>query len=412
MNSPPAKPRDGTDGERDAYLREALRHAPDAAFDAPPALTDNILRQARLATAPVATERKPRNAVLQHLGEAWAWLARPPVAAGMASLMVATLVGMMWWGGQIDEAPSERAAPQDDLRRSLPQQQPPPAEPPAGAEKKSEAIVAAASPELKHRAPTSKAVEAEAAKAKLEGEQAAAGNAAAKRDARAREEAAPLAPAQQADARADDSAASALRRLPVPPPPLPASPAAAPPPAPAMAPAPVPARPLNEPSESARRGPAESAAPSRAVQDAAVAKSAAPAAPAAGAMPSALGQASSLEAAAQSPAAALQAAVAAAPQRWTWQRGNDVTQAMNDVMQAWLAELDAATRGRWQVSDGAETSISSLSLRLWQDGRPHTQLRLDPAAVSIDVGPSRGMRAALPGAEAATLRESLERATR
>ena len=49
-------PRDGPppaeDAERDAWLREALRHAPDAAAGPPAALRESILTQARAATAP------------------------------------------------------------------------------------------------------------------------------------------------------------------------------------------------------------------------------------------------------------------------------------------------------------------------------------------------------------------------
>ena len=72
MNRPTGADHGGADQEHDAYLREALRHAPDARLDAPPALTDNILRQARLATAPVATERKQRHGMLRQLAAAWA----------------------------------------------------------------------------------------------------------------------------------------------------------------------------------------------------------------------------------------------------------------------------------------------------------------------------------------------------
>ena len=44
----------------------------------------------------------------------WSWLARPPVAAGFASVMAATLVGMLWWDRPMDETrlppPSSPAA--------------------------------------------------------------------------------------------------------------------------------------------------------------------------------------------------------------------------------------------------------------------------------------------------------------
>jgi hypothetical protein len=35
--------------------------------------------------------------------EFWSWLARPQVAAGFASVMAATLVGMLWWDRPMDE---------------------------------------------------------------------------------------------------------------------------------------------------------------------------------------------------------------------------------------------------------------------------------------------------------------------
>jgi hypothetical protein len=89
------------DPERDAWLSEALRHAPDAQAAPPPALSEAILRQARAATAAPAraAERVHPTGVW---AAAWAWLARPPVAAGFASVMVATLVGLLWWDQPLD----------------------------------------------------------------------------------------------------------------------------------------------------------------------------------------------------------------------------------------------------------------------------------------------------------------------
>ncbi|HKX42188.1 MAG TPA: hypothetical protein VJO99_13590, partial [Burkholderiaceae bacterium] len=109
-----ADPRE--DLPRDAWLREALRHAPDADAAPPAALRDAILRQARAA----ATIAAPRNASSsptgwrRRLAEVWSWLTGPRVAAGFASLMVATVVGLMWWDRPIDEGlrrPVEPHAP-------------------------------------------------------------------------------------------------------------------------------------------------------------------------------------------------------------------------------------------------------------------------------------------------------------
>ena len=113
--------------EHDAYLRSALRHAPDAALAPPDALDDAILRQARSATAqadagstaPSPSPREHRSLapdsglgrILSGLAGAWSWLARPAVASGFAGVMVATLVGVMWWGLPLDEAMPGRYEP-------------------------------------------------------------------------------------------------------------------------------------------------------------------------------------------------------------------------------------------------------------------------------------------------------------
>ena len=117
--------------EHDAYLRSALRHAPDAALAPPDALDDAILRRARSATAEAGAELKPHaplpreasrrhrsldpssgvDRILSGLAGAWSWLARPAVASGFAVVMVATLVGVMWWGRPLDEAMSRRFEP-------------------------------------------------------------------------------------------------------------------------------------------------------------------------------------------------------------------------------------------------------------------------------------------------------------
>ena len=102
---------DSDDEARDAWLREALRHAPDATAAPPPALREAILAEARAATSAGAASRNgapsARGAAGPGLaaGIAWLWaaLARPPVAAGFASVMAATLVGMLWWDRPIDD---------------------------------------------------------------------------------------------------------------------------------------------------------------------------------------------------------------------------------------------------------------------------------------------------------------------
>src|SRR6185437_7366492 len=77
-------------GEHDPWLREALRHAPDAALAAPAALREAILAEARSAIRPRSSRR---TALPDRAIAFWDWLARPAVAAGFASVMAATIVG-------------------------------------------------------------------------------------------------------------------------------------------------------------------------------------------------------------------------------------------------------------------------------------------------------------------------------
>ncbi len=109
--------------ERDAYLEVALRHAPDADIDAPASVSAAILREARGAAAQAVPSRPWSGKASDLSGGAgvaaallrfWAWLARPPVAGAFASVMVATLSGVMWWGEPIErtlERPVAEADP-------------------------------------------------------------------------------------------------------------------------------------------------------------------------------------------------------------------------------------------------------------------------------------------------------------
>jgi hypothetical protein len=101
------RPRSGDGEEHDAWLRQALQHAPDAAAAPPDALREAILAEARSAAR--ARSRAPSTAPrgrspLDAIADFWSWLARPPVAAGFASVMAATIVGLMWWDRPMDEA--------------------------------------------------------------------------------------------------------------------------------------------------------------------------------------------------------------------------------------------------------------------------------------------------------------------
>jgi hypothetical protein len=73
------------DDPRDAHLLAALRHAPDRDAEPPREVTRRILEAARAAVRPAPWwQRLP------------AWLMQPQVAASFGTLVVASLVGVMW----------------------------------------------------------------------------------------------------------------------------------------------------------------------------------------------------------------------------------------------------------------------------------------------------------------------------
>ena len=115
------------DAERDAWLREALRHAPDVDAAPPRGVSEAILLKAR-AAARGATPRRgtSRDASAHPLMAWWDWLARPPVAAGFASVMAATLVGLMWWDRPMDEAMPRSPARMSDRAPAAPSPAPTP----------------------------------------------------------------------------------------------------------------------------------------------------------------------------------------------------------------------------------------------------------------------------------------------
>jgi hypothetical protein len=107
------------DGARDAWLSQALRHAPDSNAAPPTALSEAILAEARAAAtrSTLSFPRRPHVGA-RALGDVllswWTALARPPVAAAFASLMVATLVGVMWWDRPMDETTPRPPSPAVD----------------------------------------------------------------------------------------------------------------------------------------------------------------------------------------------------------------------------------------------------------------------------------------------------------
>ena len=404
----------GHDDERDAWLAQALRHAPDANADAPPLLSDSILREARAAVLrPAATSAAPRPASidpLKWLASLLGWLARPPVAAGFASVMVATLVGFMWWDKPLDETLPRTP----EVVSSTPQ---------ARADAAPPAVVAAApaNPEVQAAPPAPAAQKpgittgAVATQGRLADREEAARNETERKGAeRTKPEMSARASRPTDEATRMRSAADAA----------PAVAAAAPPPvafpAAPQAPAAQAAAGANEarsPLEQRRElvAPAAKAAtesPATAAADKAASPPSdlralqGPASPA-------LAKARSADAGDAS-LATLRARIAQQPERWRWQRGPGSPQAMNAAVQGWLAEVDRQAAPRWQASAANTAREPANSLRLFRDGVLQATLGLAGSAVwfeAIGASAPAASVAALPESAAESLRKALDEAT-
>jgi hypothetical protein len=374
------------DAQHDAWLREALRHAPDAATSAPPLLRDAILAEARAAVAaPVtattelradfgATPRPARDA-LDVLAAFWSWLARPPVAAAFASVMAATLIGVMWWDRPLDETmprPSSPAAPIVGATSAKPEapMSPAPSTAPATAaaaaaaesparEAAASALPRAARPEPQPRAKSAPPVaerrrEAQPFPVQRKEERTEAGT-------RARTDEAADAGAsmktQGADRAADEKRSSNA----------PMSVAAVPPAV--TAPMPFPAQ-----------------------------------------AQAALGAARDMA----RPLAPLRAALATDTERKARTDAESRASLDDDAMQRWLGELDAAAAGRWIGRDGgAARSGSVVTVRI--GGAAAATLWLEGSSVTLEshVGGSTSVwRAELAPAAAERLRRTLPRLQR
>jgi hypothetical protein len=410
----------GTPEERDAWLHQALRHAPDASAMPPQALRDAILAKARSAV-----RRRPaaRRSLIDRFAAVWSWLARPPVAAGFASVMAATLVGLMWWDRPMDEA-----LPPPSLRRTEPPQ---------------------AAPTVPNPATSSDTV--------VPAERAAVPNG----NATARTAAAPAqtaaAPAFVAEPRQGDRGASNS---------LSASPAATPfpeksesgnnttsqnlPAATAIAkkgePAPAPTTnattaaadaqgpvtmqgPRTAPAETLRRADAGTndaksadalaAAPRAEVlaakpESALRQRDAAPTRAAAGSFDA--GAAATPRAFAAAPMADLLNSIVQDAPSWSRPTASGDAVALDEATQAWLASVDAATTGRWQQAEGNRlTHLESApgsavqTLLLHRDGRSSVIVRIDSGGVFFELQPGSAWFAPLPVEALARLRAALPR---
>ena len=392
------------DPERDAWLREALRHAPDAGLAAPAALSDAILREARRSvqssatgheiaagTDPAASAQRPRATAAsglvhrlisgprRRLIDAWDALARPSVAAGLASVVAVVLAGMLWWDRPLRDAPpGADRAPKKAVRESA-DQRPMPAtgtealEPGTDAEPSRERRQADASTVAPAPAPPKAAL----APSTLGRLPSTTSRPVAKP---------PQAPPSQSGANvpADQAPPNSMQR----------SPSAHLPPS-AQLPSSRPLPPSTLPPSSTLRAEldrrsADLAVPSAAERPLPVTPGAAPAARAA---------------AASSPLGALRAAVAAEPDRWNWAREGGRSRPVDSALQDWLERVDAASSAAPARAAGLTNSRSeagrsgaaaspdadpAITLHLFRDGQPVATLRLGNAAFELATQPAAG----------------------
>jgi len=460
------------DAERDAWLREALRHAPDSGALPPNGVSEAILAEARAAARSAAPRRAAaRGAPANSFAAFWTWLAQPPVAAGFASVMAATLVGLMWWDQPMDETIVRAPAPVTDRAGSAPtgsmrvDSPRPPSTQPVVAEPGSTPAGAMASGETRRSSSTAEGPGALDAK-----EVAAAAPAippALKNDERAAERKVPTRPQnespapfpaseQQRESAKTTAAASPAREaakkkeadigrlpadamtqpsaLPAAPSPVqsgssgaapaPAAPfqsgsvaaetsdagptrgadaplaksAAAPPRAAAPARDATPsARNINEAAPDPLASPAERAQRQRALTDSrdkdVASLAASPPAPAPFRNELARSRSDAVTrpaaAAKSTPPAAVVAAIVAEPDRWSRQTIAGDVRPLEPGWRRWLAELDAATSGRWRsTGPGGALADSNDRPAANQPGTPTDRANRADAATGAD--PARG----------------------
>lgn len=367
---------DGGDAPRDPWLAQALRHAPDARAAPPPELSARILREARAAEVPMAapTADTPRAAPFAQaarwpwLRAAWEALARPSVAAGFASVLLATVVGVMWRDRLLDEAlprpePSARSgpAPAPEARDGATATRPEArggttASPQASARPAAPAMATSGTPAPEVGAATPPVLAAP--KTAPPGAATPPPQASPQAFPERAREIAPSRPRQERVAASDRASAAA-------------GPVAANADRGGESTA---AEATRDDATAAPRDTREAGARDAAAGPAAkaAARSAPAAAPRAQADPAATGGGS--------PLTALLARVDAAPQHWRWQR-DAAAQPMTPALQAWLQRLDQATASRWRSAPGVPPGDSAApGLQLRRDGAMVATLRIDAAA--------------------------------
>lgn len=382
-----------SDEPRDPRLRAALRHAPDAEVRPPQALSDAILRQARASAAAAPALGKAaasRPSAWALLAGMWEALSRPSLASGLASVMLASLVGVMWWNRLPDDT--------GELPR-LEERSPPPA---AAAAPAAEPTAAPAPVQAFPQA-TGQARRDEASGAVHDERAPRAARESTEARMRQIEETAERKPKAAAQATAESEPGPA--RAEVPPA---AEPPQAPPPAPvpAMAPAAPPV--VAAAPDTARLQERASAAENEASKTLGKAASAdmanrlhRPTQPLLSTLPPA------------PPLPTLRQSLSQEAGLWSWRRDGGPAQPVTPALLRWLAALDTHAAGpRWTAAPAGEAAAGDAArLEFQRDGRTQHELALqadglhwrqaEPAAawkVPLDARAHRELRSALPPA--------------
>jgi hypothetical protein len=449
--SEPRPPAATPPDERDAWLSQALRHAPDVAAAPPNALREAILAEARSAVRPLgrSSMAATQATLADRLAAFWAWLARPPVAAGFAGVMAATLVGLMWWDRPMDESltpppvriakpdaaappaapsvapdalasPSPAAAPPTAAAPALPKATTTPTRRQSAPSTQTAAAGVSEEKQRKDSAP-SNALQAAPSTSPFPGNDRNRGESGAQNEAVGRPELAKKAEGEAA------TAASVAR--------LPAEPSgdAATAGAPRLADAATADAKSTGTGATAKASSLQrqgTAAPPRDASDALASRAAAApqafaAAPAPVAAPATARQAAAKNAGAAStdtstrPMASLLGSLSLHPERWSRPVTSGEALPLDAQAQAWLASVDTATAGRWQARsahairlDDEESAGDASSLPLNLDGRSAAIVRVDDGGVTFELAPGPAWFAPLPGEAVARLRASLPPARR
>src|SRR5262245_60249530 len=138
-NLPPDLPSQGAgDDARDAHLLAALRHAPDRAVAPPAGVSARILADARKAVQPAVQARPAEGSakkaspdgtwttrtwttrLRERLRTLDRWLLQPATAGAVATVALATVIGLMWREGPLPDEAARIAAMRPDPSAQVP----------------------------------------------------------------------------------------------------------------------------------------------------------------------------------------------------------------------------------------------------------------------------------------------------